>query len=241
MLREYRTAHGRWTAPDPTGLGAVDPTNPQTWNRYAYVTNNPEAMVDLLGDDGCYMGSGLYGAVTNNVMCNAVGGQWVYNDDHPLCPDCLVTAISNGNSPQGNPSPDEEFTCTECGLSMPSTIDAPVIGVISGSGGGIFLVHGLPTTTVAAAQQSFNECFDDEMEAKIGSTAKGLGKIIGKGAWKRFKNSRSDGPEKQEAWEWPDPNAVADEGGKALSKCEGENPMSVLSPQHFSMGDIVNA
>jgi RHS repeat-associated protein len=56
MLREYRTAHGRWTSPDPAGLGVVDPTNPQTWNRYAYVLNNPTAMVDPLGldDDDCY-------------------------------------------------------------------------------------------------------------------------------------------------------------------------------------------
>jgi RHS repeat-associated protein len=56
MFREYRTAHGRWTSPDPAGLGAVDPTNPQGWNRYAYVLNNPLAMVDPLGldDDECY-------------------------------------------------------------------------------------------------------------------------------------------------------------------------------------------
>jgi RHS repeat-associated protein len=49
MFREYRTAHGRWTSPDPGGLGAVDPTNPQTWNRYAYVGNNPLGLVDPLG------------------------------------------------------------------------------------------------------------------------------------------------------------------------------------------------
>ena len=49
MYREYRTAHGRWTSPDPAGRGAVDPTNPQTWNRYAYVMNNPLSSVDPLG------------------------------------------------------------------------------------------------------------------------------------------------------------------------------------------------
>src|SRR5581483_10647969 len=36
-------------SPDPVGLAAVDPTNPQTWNRYAYVTNNPVSLVDPLG------------------------------------------------------------------------------------------------------------------------------------------------------------------------------------------------
>jgi hypothetical protein len=27
--------------PDPAGLAAADITNPQTWNRYAYVMNDP--------------------------------------------------------------------------------------------------------------------------------------------------------------------------------------------------------
>jgi RHS repeat-associated protein len=49
MFREYRTGHGRWTSPDPAGLGAVDPSNPQSWNRYAYVNNNPVGWFDPLG------------------------------------------------------------------------------------------------------------------------------------------------------------------------------------------------
>jgi RHS repeat-associated protein len=49
MFREYRTAHGRWTSPDPAGLAAVDPNNPQSWNRYAYVNNNPLGLVDPVG------------------------------------------------------------------------------------------------------------------------------------------------------------------------------------------------
>jgi hypothetical protein len=42
---------GRWLVPDPAGLAAVDITNPQTWNRYAYVANNPLSNVDPLGTD----------------------------------------------------------------------------------------------------------------------------------------------------------------------------------------------
>jgi|SRR5579863_2477335 len=47
--REYHKIHGSWLSPDPAGLAAVDMTNPQTWNRYAYVMNNPVSFVDPLG------------------------------------------------------------------------------------------------------------------------------------------------------------------------------------------------
>ena len=46
--REY-SIQGRWPSPDPAGLAEVDPTNPQSWNRYAYVMNNPLAYIDPTG------------------------------------------------------------------------------------------------------------------------------------------------------------------------------------------------
>ena len=47
--RELSPTQGRWISPDPSGVAAVDPTNPQTWNRYAYVMNNPLSNTDPLG------------------------------------------------------------------------------------------------------------------------------------------------------------------------------------------------
>ncbi len=55
MYREYHPTQGRWVSPDPAGLGAVDPANPQSWNRYAYVLNNPLAYKDPLGLDCVYL------------------------------------------------------------------------------------------------------------------------------------------------------------------------------------------
>ena len=49
LFRQLSTTQGRWTSSDPAGLGAVDPTNPQTWNRYAYVANNPLSFTDPMG------------------------------------------------------------------------------------------------------------------------------------------------------------------------------------------------
>jgi RHS repeat-associated protein len=52
-LRQYDPGQGRWLVPDPAGLGAVDMTNPQTWNRYAYVGNNPLNAIDPKGLHFC--------------------------------------------------------------------------------------------------------------------------------------------------------------------------------------------
>ncbi|HET9409269.1 MAG TPA: RHS repeat-associated core domain-containing protein [Candidatus Sulfotelmatobacter sp.] len=49
-LRRLSMSQGRWISPDPAGLGAVDLTKPQTWNRYTYVINNPLGLIDLLGE-----------------------------------------------------------------------------------------------------------------------------------------------------------------------------------------------
>jgi RHS repeat-associated protein len=115
MFREYRPVQGRWTAPDPAGLSVVDPSNPQSWNRYAYVLNNPMALVDLLGDDGCYFGSDGAGAINNSAMCNAVGGSWVV-DGQSSCPFCLISVPSQpgcANNACG-PDPNPSGTCVNC-------------------------------------------------------------------------------------------------------------------------------
>lgn len=49
LFRQYSSTQGRWMVPDPAGLAAVDLTKPQTWNRYAYLSNNPLNAVDPLG------------------------------------------------------------------------------------------------------------------------------------------------------------------------------------------------
>ncbi len=49
LYREQSSVQGRWISPDPAGLAAVNPANPQSWNRYAYVNNMPMSFVDPLG------------------------------------------------------------------------------------------------------------------------------------------------------------------------------------------------
>jgi RHS repeat-associated protein len=49
MFREYNPQQSRWISPDPAGIGAVNLKAPQTWNRYAYVSNGPVTGIDSLG------------------------------------------------------------------------------------------------------------------------------------------------------------------------------------------------
>jgi RHS repeat-associated protein len=53
LFRQYSPTQGRWQTPDPAGTAAVDITNPQTWNRYAYVGNNPLSNIDPQGLSDC--------------------------------------------------------------------------------------------------------------------------------------------------------------------------------------------
>lgn len=52
MFREYHPVSGRWIQPDPAGVAAANPANPQSWNRYAYVANSPLDSLDPLEECG---------------------------------------------------------------------------------------------------------------------------------------------------------------------------------------------
>ena len=51
--REYSDGLGRWMTPDPGGTKVVNLANPQTWNMYAYVTDNPTTLNDPSGLAAC--------------------------------------------------------------------------------------------------------------------------------------------------------------------------------------------
>jgi RHS repeat-associated protein len=49
MARHYNSNTGRFLSPDPSGLSLANPINPQTFNHYAYVGNNPLSYTDSTG------------------------------------------------------------------------------------------------------------------------------------------------------------------------------------------------
>jgi RHS repeat-associated protein len=124
--REYNAIHGRWPSPDPARLAAVDTSDPQTFNRYAYVRNGPLAATDP---------SGL---CTGNLGCRDPRNQepsspW-YGDPFAYI-DVPVVAVGPGWTPPGGggtfdfPGGWGEITLVGGGWATTSTIvgDASMI------------------------------------------------------------------------------------------------------------------
>jgi RHS repeat-associated protein len=63
QARYFYGAQGRFNSPDPGNAGA-NVYNPQSWNGYSYVLNNPLSLVDPTGTDVCSDGSYADACVT---------------------------------------------------------------------------------------------------------------------------------------------------------------------------------
>lgn len=64
----------RFQSPDPLGMFVADPANPQSWNQYSYVRNNPLKFIDPTGLACVYSGSGDY-SDSDNYYDDDSGGQ----------------------------------------------------------------------------------------------------------------------------------------------------------------------
>jgi RHS repeat-associated protein len=125
--RQYST-QGRWPAPDPAGLSSMHLSDPQTLNRYAYVRNNPLALVDPQGldeADACGDEDGICG-VDDGDSGGGGGGGGGGGDpssggdqgnsggdcgaDDPLC---LGSGITNPTNPFPLGIPPEQFSSAQ--------------------------------------------------------------------------------------------------------------------------------
>jgi RHS repeat-associated protein len=106
LFREY-SIQGRWPSPDPAGMGAVSLSNPQSWNRYAYVLNNPMRLLDpngLCGVDGQHVPGPCQRDRDNTInfppadlYCGLDGGTWPCH----LVADLLQSGVA-GVCPNNN-------------------------------------------------------------------------------------------------------------------------------------------
>jgi RHS repeat-associated protein len=92
--RYYASTMGRFTKPDPVFFQADMLTDPQRFNQYAYVRNNPLALVDPKGESIQLTGDAAQRQAQLNALCAAVGTQ--------ACPylyqNAVTTTGANGNA-----------------------------------------------------------------------------------------------------------------------------------------------
>jgi RHS repeat-associated protein len=149
--RYNSSQYGRFMTPDPAGLLAVDIANPQSWNQYSYVLNNPLNFVDPTGMYCEYYVSS-YGdnsdvesvdAESSSGECSDTGGQWfdpinqqitVTADDSS---DLDTSSASNDSGPQSPGFWQRTQTVNQCAAStannfsfaaLTHTQNVPILG-----------------------------------------------------------------------------------------------------------------
>jgi RHS repeat-associated protein len=153
--RRQSPSQGRWISPDPAGRGSVTLTNPQTWNRYAYVNNNPLRLVDPLGMFDCNADPfGDFGDAYTNYPCGPGAGDGSGGGDDnsgndsgnppdtpPNSSDCLGLGAGPSNPYSAPPSNDPT---APAGLVPTSNSPIPVqgVGLASDGSGGISYYSG---------------------------------------------------------------------------------------------------
>lgn len=95
LHRQYAPNLARWMTPDPVH---GSPDNPQSWNRYPYVLNDPLALIDPLG--GRSQNEFLVGCYPNpHYDYDAFGCNW--DEDNPCPPgfwEIYGTPVRGGGS-----------------------------------------------------------------------------------------------------------------------------------------------
>ena len=108
-FRYYNSGLAGWMTPDPAGLAAVNPMNPQSWNPYAYVGDNPMNATDPLGLNG-----------------NGSTGCGVGIPADGPCPVVTFTVNVYANLPMSGPS---FVVDVYAGPSTPDFVNADLTGV----------------------------------------------------------------------------------------------------------------
>jgi RHS repeat-associated protein len=96
LFRKYDPAAGRWISPDPAGWSAVSPSYPQSLNRYAYVLNNPNSLIDPSGLT-CWW-SNDDSDDTEKAECVAGGGTYQNDDNNSISIQETVVVDGGGIS-----------------------------------------------------------------------------------------------------------------------------------------------
>ena len=147
MFRQYDPKQGRWISPDPAGQNAVDPSDPQTWNRYAYVRNSPLNNVDPLGLDGWDDWGGW-------------GGGFGWGD---FCGDFMPCAGSGGGAILPGMLPN--FITPNQGIGLQTLFFGPMCSMVQ------------DCAMDAVGKQEYKDCINDFYNSKEGQLVSFLSPI----------------------------------------------------------------
>jgi RHS repeat-associated protein len=143
MYRQYQPALGRWQSPDPYS-GSYDWSDPQSLNRYAYVSNRPAWATDPSGLDGVPIGGGC--ASNPFLLAFCIGVQFidfggvsggVFHGS--LTPRPSVTGVWNETlgMPAGSQLPTGDLASTLQGvLGLPTMADVGCNPICDATNGG---------------------------------------------------------------------------------------------------------
>ena len=195
-FRQYHASQGRWISPDPAGLAAADPFDPQTWNRYAYVGNSPLDRVDPLGlyfsdggtgvcnngDDpsenipprfggGGTTGSGGSGSNPSGGTTTGIG-RWPNNETLGLPKGLNLRPLSLADLLGLTPGSECDLgVCVPIGNAVVGVDDAIVIGgVVYGIGVSIYVIERYGPAAVEAIKQMIHESAGETVNDLQGCT-----------------------------------------------------------------------
>lgn len=139
--RYFSSTYGRFLSPDPANAGA-DPTNPQSWNMYSYVLNNPLVYTDPTGlycsdQNGNEMVDDQGNPIsTDPQSCANANGQWITVDGQP----------NQTNTVTVNAGPDPVSAAALILIPIPTTLSAPSNPMKTCTSNAHGVYNNLPTT-----------------------------------------------------------------------------------------------
>jgi RHS repeat-associated protein len=153
QARYYSSTQGRFTSVDPL-MASADIINPQTFNRYAYVGNNPVNITDPTGTIWAISGSNVQWFDTNAAM--EAAGFKPYNALVGMVNGGLVALNPNANSYQAVANAAEVFRVI-AGLGAGAAAIEATAGAL-GVPGGLALAYVAAMNTPGPIDATMDDC-----------------------------------------------------------------------------------
>lgn len=129
MARYYASRLGRFMSPDPTGIFLGNLNDPQSFNLYSYVRNNPINSTDPTGlCDGFECGGGFsFGFSFGFGWGGGGGGNWGWGGGPDGPTNTPANVGTDPNSPNGTLTSDDPFSGETNGI--PNGLQVPTLGL----------------------------------------------------------------------------------------------------------------